>query len=356
MIGLNRMPSVPIKGLHRVKVKGNTYLYAWRGGPRLYAEEGTPEFFREYKQAVEEARQPARGTLHGLIAQFKRSAEYKALSRKSRAEYARHLDRIAQRFGDAPLAVFDDRRIKGRIREWRDSMAKQPRTADYAIATLKRLLSFGTANGEITHNMAKGFKALHKADRSDIVWTQEDLDVLNQQLSPAVQNAVSLACFTGLRLGDLIALPWSADQGTHIEWITSKRDRAVIIPLPKNARALLDSIPRVGPIILTNTKRRPWTTSGLSTVFQRAKKEAGIDKRWHDFRGNAATELCLAGFDDREVSEIVGWSPERVAAIRRKYVDRNRLITAAIVRLERNETGAKAVKRGVKRQSQKGAK
>lgn len=39
------------KGLHIVKMKGSTYCYAWRGGPRLTHAPGQPEFEAEYRQA-----------------------------------------------------------------------------------------------------------------------------------------------------------------------------------------------------------------------------------------------------------------------------------------------------------------
>lgn len=38
---------LPIKGVHIVRSKGREYVYAWRGGPRITSEPGTPEFVRE---------------------------------------------------------------------------------------------------------------------------------------------------------------------------------------------------------------------------------------------------------------------------------------------------------------------
>ena len=38
------MVAVKLKGVHKVTAKGRTYFYAWRGGPRLPGEPGSPEF------------------------------------------------------------------------------------------------------------------------------------------------------------------------------------------------------------------------------------------------------------------------------------------------------------------------
>ena len=44
---------VELKGVAKVTSKGRTYYYAWRGGPRLRGEPGTPEFVASYNEAIE---------------------------------------------------------------------------------------------------------------------------------------------------------------------------------------------------------------------------------------------------------------------------------------------------------------
>jgi hypothetical protein len=38
------MTKIELKGIAKVTAKGRTYWYAWRGGPRLHGEPGSPEF------------------------------------------------------------------------------------------------------------------------------------------------------------------------------------------------------------------------------------------------------------------------------------------------------------------------
>lgn len=59
---------VLLKGVHKVRYRlaGGTvatYYYAWRGGPRITAEPGTPEFVRLYTEAHAARKRLAHGTM-----------------------------------------------------------------------------------------------------------------------------------------------------------------------------------------------------------------------------------------------------------------------------------------------------
>ena len=59
---------VHLKGIHRIERRlatGETriYYYAWRGGPRIDAQPGTPEFIHSYQEAHASLRRPKAGTL-----------------------------------------------------------------------------------------------------------------------------------------------------------------------------------------------------------------------------------------------------------------------------------------------------
>src|SRR5262249_7423463 len=50
------MVKVELRGIAKTKAKGRTYYYAWRGGPRLRGEPGSPEFHLSYNEAIESRR------------------------------------------------------------------------------------------------------------------------------------------------------------------------------------------------------------------------------------------------------------------------------------------------------------
>src|SRR5919199_367431 len=145
-----------------------------------------------------------RVTLKGLIIDFQASADYRGLSDATRRSYAMYLERIEQRFGSAPLGVFNDPRIRRDILAWRDSMADRPRTADYVMQVLGRLLSWGIDRGYLAANHIHRIGKLHSADRSEIVWTEADIQAFLGTAPGPLQLALVLALWTGQRQGDLL--------------------------------------------------------------------------------------------------------------------------------------------------------
>jgi hypothetical protein len=98
---------VTLRGLNWTKVKGRTYHYAWRGGPRLRGEPGTSEFIASYNEAIESRRTPDTGRFKALVVLYKASNDYKKLADSTRANWAPWLDRIADYFGDLRIKQFD---------------------------------------------------------------------------------------------------------------------------------------------------------------------------------------------------------------------------------------------------------
>jgi integrase len=93
-----------------------------------------------------------------------------------------------------------------------------------------------------------------------------------------------LALWTGQRQSDLLRLPWSAYDGTHIKLRQSKggrRGRHLKIPIGTPLRAHLDRMARVSPIILTNSQDKPWTPDGFRASWGKASVEA---LTFHDLR------------------------------------------------------------------------
>jgi hypothetical protein len=74
------MVRINLKGIAKVTAKGRTYWYAWRGGPRLCGEPGTPEFVASYNEALENRRAPDDGRFRSLVILYRGSREYAKLA------------------------------------------------------------------------------------------------------------------------------------------------------------------------------------------------------------------------------------------------------------------------------------
>lgn len=307
------------------------YVYAWRGGPCIHKSVGVrPVIDAAMMAKANEARMESSSTRHHdtmeeIITSYRASPEFDKLKESTKRDYRLWLDRISVRWGPIPLEAFEDRRMRKDIMEWRNLWASQPRTADKAAVMMGTLLSFGVEMGLLSINVAAGIKHLHSADKSDEIWERKHMRAF--ALAPRhLRQALWLAGLTGLRLGDLVKLTW--DQ-VHAKAIivekTGKTGGRAVIPILPETRKLLNRIGRKTGCVLRNSRGEGWTESGLGSVFQKTKPKA-FDRRIHDLRGTFATRLIMAGLTDDQTAMIMGWTSQRVAAIRVRYVNTERVI------------------------------
>jgi integrase len=330
------MVTVRLKGVHVVRMKGREYHYAWRGGPRLKGEPGSPEYMASHAAAVAARRAPTKGTLKEVITLYKASPDYTRLGAHTKRAYDAHLTTIETKWGSMPRAVLEDPQVRKAFLAWRDSMADRPRTADMAIGVLKRVLGWAEERVLVTANHAEPIGRLHRADKADAIWTPQDVTAFLAESPKELTWALQLALYTGLRQSDLIRLAWGHRHGDAFTFRTSKRSREVVIPITPACAALLKRIERRGPMILTTARgKRPWTADGLRSSFRKVCVDAGVKRTFHDLRRTAATALVAAGLDNNQVASIMGWSEADVEAMKRKYVSRAAIVSAVLAKLEK---------------------
>jgi len=235
------------------------------------------------------------------------------------------------------------------------------------MQVLSRVLSFGIDRGLLTINAVAGVTQLYSSDRADQIWTPEDLKAyVNAAQSPQHAHIVPLACLTGLRRTDLTKLCWSHVGDVAIVMPTGKsRGRKTqVIPLLPETKKLLAQIrtdqvarhqelmktkpgrdhrphPPEPTTVLTNTRGRPWTASGMEGAVIDTKALAGVDKHLHDGRGSFGTRLRHAGLAASEIADILGWEEERVERLLKTYVDQDAIVLALAERISRSEGHAR---------------
>jgi len=320
-----------------------TYYWAWKGGPSLRGEPGSPEFVGSYNAAVAQKVPTPTGVLLGLLLRFQESAEFKfGISPRTRRDYIKQIKRIEHDFDDFPIKALGDPRARAVFLDWRDQLAKTSlRQADYAYGTLARILSWAHNRGLITKNpCAKGGKLYH-GTRVNKIWNDEDVTQFLQTAPPYLRLAMRLAINTGQRQGDLLRLPWSAYDGTNIKLRQRKTGQYVTMPVADALKAALDAAPRQCPIILTNSDDKPWSESGFQGAWGKATMRAGIrGLTFHDLRGTAVVTLARAGCNEVEIYSITGHKPGDVRAIlTAHYLPRDAEIAGnAIAKLNRYKT------------------
>jgi len=191
------------------------------------------------------------------------------------------------------------------------------------------VLSWAFDNGHVPANPCEKGGRLYSRTRVDRVWTEDD-EARFLTVAPAhLHLALMLALWTGQRKGDLIRLPWSACDGTHIRLTPRKSVSAVrgrrgvrlVIKVGVPLKAALDEAAKAkkSPVILLNSDGRPWKEDGFRTAWRRTCKDAGITGlTFNDLRGTAVTRLALAGCTEPEITAITAHSMADVRSILRR--------------------------------------
>lgn len=246
------MVKIDLRGIAKVRSKGRTYFYAWRGGPRLVGQPGSPEFIASYNEAREGRRQPDHNRFRSLVTAYRASTDFTSLAASTKSSWAPWLDRIGDHFGELRIAQFDrPEKIRPIIRQWRNRYAGKPRTADMGMQVLSRVLSYAVDPlGKIAANPCEGIKQLYTVDRSDIIWTDANVAQLKTACSIEIANAVYLAAHTGLRESDLLRLSWShiGEDAIVLPTGKSKCRLEAVVPLTMRCRSFCPASPSARPL------------------------------------------------------------------------------------------------------------
>jgi integrase len=313
---------IRLKGLNSVTKKladgtRRTYWYAWKGGPALRGQPGSPEFIHSYNEAIARKAASPSGQLLSVLQAYQQCADFGGRAERTRRDYVEKLKLIETEFATFPLAALSDRRTRGVFMGWRDKLAmKSRRQADYCWQVLALVLSWASNRGLVTANPCARGGRLYRSARVDKIWSADDEVVFLRDAPAHLHLPLLLALWTGQRQGDLLRLPWSAYDGASIRLKQAKTGARVVIPVGAPLKAALDAAVKHGPLILTNSYKRPWTSHRFQASWGIAARKAGIvGLTFHDLRGTAVTRLAIAGCSEPEIATLTGHSLKDVGSI-----------------------------------------
>jgi integrase len=328
---------IDLKGVHKVSAKGRVYWYAWRGGPRLVGEAGSPEFVNSYLAAHTNQKTRHRSKFKLLIGDYQQSARFARLRDSTKVEYLDLLRIIEDQWAELPIEALDARKFRKRYKDWLSDLSERRGRcrAQAVYSTFRQVWRCAFENGDVRFEPLR-LSRLYTSDRSDIIWADHNVAAFRKVAYPELVWALQLALETAQRQGDLLRMTWHQWDGHRLDLTQKKYSQPVIIPATTRLRQLMSEIPRRSPVILTNTFKHPWKPNSFRKAFGRVKQEAGLERlHFHDARGTAATRLAEAGCTVPEIAAITGWSVAYAAQMLDKYLKRTpELSNAAINKLE----------------------
>ena len=257
------------------------YVYAWRGGPQVYRSEErrkprlTHDVIRAIADALDARAPKEPDNLRSVMRDWRSanpdrpsSPEWDRLADTTKKVWGNALDLIEAKWGDVPLAVFNDPRMKARIVKWRDSRASTPRSADIGVTVLRALLRFGELRGKVHINAASGIPSIYRGgDRAEIIWTEDEIAAFCVKASELgldhAADGLRLAATTGLRRDDLVSLTWDHVSAFGIRKMAKKRSRG------KRRFANVPTLPALYELL--DELRGRHRASGVQTVLVDAK-------------------------------------------------------------------------------------
>lgn len=334
------MVRVNLKGIHRVKVRladGQTreYHYAWRGkgAPRFWdsasgVKIGSPQYLAALTDCTPRAA-ASKGLFRAAILAFIESQEFASLAPRTRSDMLKSIRHaktgIDAKFGGAPVAAFNDPRIRASALEWRDSIGGK--VGDDRIRHLQRIVSFAIDRRVVQQHHLRDIKSAYKSNRSEIFWTPSDIDAFKSGAPDHVWRILAVALETGLRPGDLLLLSREhvhrTPHGRRIVIWTQKRKRMASIPVTDAMAVLIDATPVGQERLIVNKAGRPYQHENyLGDAVSSWRDRLGIrsEVRLYDARGTAATRLLEAGADLKEIATHMGWSIKHASEVIERYV------------------------------------
>lgn len=328
----------PYPGVHKTTKtladgRAAAYWYAWKGGPRLTGDYGSPEFARSYTEALASLAKPRDASVFSAVidayldSRGKRkgrsAAGFLDLSSRTQSDYQKLIDKqIRPAFKDLPLRAIAATKSRDMFISWRDALALKigDRQAEYAFAVLQRLMSFAVDRRMVSENPILKTGRIYSGTRAEIVWSTADELKAMDALPPHLGLALQVGIWTGQRPSDVLSMRWADYDGETIRVEQGKTKRRITIPVAAPLRALLDASPRRGETLIVGAKGGSLTKGGFDKMFRQCVRAAGVEHvAIGDTRGTAVTRLRASGCTVPEITAITGHASADVNRILEKH-------------------------------------
>jgi integrase len=224
---------------------------------------------------------------------------------------------------------------------------RKRRFANYLIQVLRLVFNWGMRRGHIDRNPALAVELVRRPRNAPIVnrpWSPAEFEIVWGEAPPELRVPLAIGRYLGLREADMLRATWACYDGHAFEIRQSKTGEPLWVPAHSCLRAVLDSIPRISPVIVVGARGRPYTQNGFQRRFfgliRRLVEEGKIAPglSFHGLRHMLGTSLAEAGCDPKTIAAVLGQKTTAMADHYSRTADRRQLATAAMAKLERKET------------------
>lgn len=209
------------------------------------------------------------------------------------------------------IEEYKTKRLKGD--EGKEIKAIKCSTVNREVACLKHMFNLAIDWDMAGENPMRKLRKLPEQEKEIRQLTKEEvgrlIECVNSK-SPHLKSMIILAINTGMRLGEILGLKWSAvdfKQG-HITLRKTKSSKPRYIPMNRDVVKLLSGISRESEFVFPS-RRLQGHCRYVKTAFWTACERAGLDGlTFHSLRHHAATLMLRNGASIVAVQKILGHS------------------------------------------------
>lgn len=302
----------------RVKLNGSAHNEARTFATKKLAESWADRLEAQIKLHGIPQRAVSTKTLGELLTDYKIKVN---MVKPMRRQMIWEIDQLSREFADVKLSSLAPKTFtEYAISRTKDEVAAS--TIMHNLATVRGILNAAKpvlgveVNGQAVEDAIRALerigvvsKSTHRSRRP----TEHELAALrgefhrienHPQTEIPMATIIDLAVALPRRLGELTEMKWEDYTGDQIILRDTKHPvapRTETVPVPPDARTIIDSLPRIDARIL------PYKGESVSASFQRACKRLNIvDLRFHDLRHEGITQLFGKGLGIEEVALISG--------------------------------------------------
>ena len=352
---LEAVPQLRPKYLVKDKDRhGNVRWYVRRPGHpkvRIRAAEGAPEFWDQYRGALEGKphssavdapplrpifKRAAPGSLRWLCEQYAKSAVYRHLDPRTRYVRRGIIDRLChhKNDGDKPFRLMEPRHV----RERRDEMYDRPEAANAYVKTLRAVFKFARDDGLCDRDPAREVAYIRSVSDGWHTWSVGEVRQFEDRhpVGSKARLALAILLLTGTRRSDAVRLgPPMVD---HEGWLDfteykgrNKELKRRAIPILAPLQEIIEATATGDVTWLLTEFGKAYTSNGFGNWFRRRCDEAGLPQcSAHGLRKAGATIAAENGATAHQLMAIFGWRALRHAQRYAEKADRKRMVGEAM--------------------------
>lgn len=313
---------------------GRIVCYFRRGkGHRIRLPEyGTEAFEGAYHAALTQDAPPAArrrkarsGSLAWLIARYRETGDYMALSPATRRQRDNIFKGVVEKSGDEAFADI----TRADINRGKEKRASTPAQARNFLDAMRGLFKWAEAAEMVETNPTTGITNPGRPKSGGFkAWSDDDVAAFEARWPAGTKERVWLhvLLYTGLRRGDAVRFGRQHVRDGVGMIRTEKTGTEVHITILPPLAETLATGPTGDLAFIVGADRKPLTKETFGNYFREACNAAGIrGKSAHGVRKLSATRAAEVGATVAELEAMFGWEGGSMASLYTKSANRKRL-------------------------------